>query len=195
MKIKIKNIAAVQMGYSFRSRLEASTGGDVAVIQMKDLLDDNTVNGNSLMKIDKEVVKDHHLAQKGDLIFRTRGHVSTTAIILEDLVKAIIAAPLIRIRITKPGKILPEYLNWYISQRDAQVFLTSRADGTAQKMINKQVIEDIEVALPSLEQQRKIVEIALLSAREQTILSRLAEKRDQYIRAALMRVAEGDKYE
>lgn len=40
MKMKIKKLATVQMGYSFRSRLEASEGGGVAVIQMKDLLDD-----------------------------------------------------------------------------------------------------------------------------------------------------------
>ena len=52
IKIKIKKLASVQMGYSFRSRLEPSEGGGVAVIQMKDLLDDNTVWCNDLIKID-----------------------------------------------------------------------------------------------------------------------------------------------
>ena len=192
MKLKIKQSATVQMGYSFRSRLEASRGGKVAVIQMKDLLQDNTVGCKNLIKVEMETVKEHHLAQKGDLVFRSRGQITTAAILLEDPGKAVVAAPLLRIRVTKPDKILPEYLNWYISQRDAQIFLASRAKGTVQKMISKQAIEDLEVYLPTLEQQKNIVELAKLSARERTILSTLSEKRDQYISTVLMQFAKGE---
>ncbi len=192
MNIKIKKVATVQMGYSFRSRLEAVDGGGVSVIQMKDLLDDNTVDCNGLMKIDMEAVKEHHLARKGDLVFRSRGHTATSAVLLDDPGKAVVAAPLLRIRVTKPDKVLPEYLNWYISQRDAQIFLTSRAKGTVQKMISKQAIEDLEVALPSLEKQKAIVEVAVLSAREQALFHTLADKRDQYISTVLMQLAKGE---
>lgn len=191
--MKIKKLATVQMGYSFRSRLEASKNGTVAVIQMKDLLDDNTVGCGDLVKIDMDAVKEHHLARKGDLIFRSRGLVTTSAILLEDPDKAVVAAPLLRIRVSRPEKVLPEYLNWYISQRDAQIFLTSRAKGTVQKMISKQTIEDLEVALPTLGKQKNIVELACLLAREQALLHRLAEKREQYIGAVLMRVARGER--
>ncbi len=192
MKMKIKKLATVQMGYSFRSRMEASDTGDVAVIQMKDLMDDNTVGCDGLVKIKMEAMKEHHLAQRGDLVFRSRGQVTTASILLEDPGKAVVAAPLLRIRVTKPDKILPEYLNWYISQRDAQIFLTSRAKGTVQKMISKQAIEDLEVALPSMEKQKAIVELALLIAREQALLHLLAEKREQYISTLLMQLAKGE---
>ncbi len=180
------------MGYSFRSRLETIEGGRVAVIQMKDLLDDNTVNCDDLVRIDMEGIKDHHLAQRGDLVFRSRGQVNTAAVLLKDPGMAVVAAPLLRIRVTKLEKVLPEYLNWYISQREAQIFLTSRAKGTVQKMISKHAVEELEVVLPSLEQQRSIVEIANLSAREQFLLNTLSIKREQYIGAVLMKVAKGD---
>ena len=190
--MKIKKLATVQMGYSFRSRLEASEGGNISVIQMKDLLANNTVSCDGLVKIDMNAVKEHHLVRKGDLVFRSRGHVTTAAVLLEDPGRAVVAAPLLRIRVTKPDTILPEYLNWYISQRDAQIFLASRAKGTVQKMISKETIENLEVSLPSLEQQKKIVELANLAAREQTILNTLAEKRKQYISATLMQFAKGE---
>lgn len=192
MNLKIKQLATVRMGYSFRSRLEASRGGKVAVIQMKDLLQDNTVGCKKLVKIEMETVKEHHLAQKGDLVFRSRGQITTAAILLEDPGKAVVAAPLLRIRIAKPDKILPEYLNWYISQRDAQIFLASRAKGTVQKMISKQTVEDMEVYLPTLKKQQHIVDLAKLSARERTILGTLSEKRDQYISTLLMHLAKGE---
>lgn len=177
------------MGYSFRSRLETSEIGSVAVIQMKDLLNDNTVGCKDLVKIDLKAVKDHHLAKKGDLVFRSRGQITTAAVLNKDPGKAVVAAPLLRIRITKTDKVLPDYLNWYISQRDAQIFLTSRAKGTVQKMISKQTIEDLEIALPSLEKQKKIVELNTLSEREQTLLQTLANKREQYISTVLMQFA------
>ncbi|MDA8133536.1 MAG: restriction endonuclease subunit S [Desulfobacteraceae bacterium] len=192
MKKKLKEITSIQMGYSFRSRLESSEGGGVAVIQMKDLLDDNTVGCDDLVRIDLDAVKAHHLAQRGDLVFRSRGSLTTAAVLLEDPGKAVVAAPLLRIRVTKPEKVLPEYLNWYISQRDAQIFLTSRAKGTVQKMISKQAIEELEVTLPSLEKQKNIVELAALSAREQTLLHTLADKREQYISTVLMQFAKGE---
>lgn len=190
--MKIKKLAAVQMGYSFRSRLEASKDGDVAVIQMKDLQDDNTVDCDDLVKINMAAMKEHHLVQRGDLIFRSRGHIATAAVLLDDPGNAVVAAPLLRIRIARPEVILPEYLTWYISQRDAQIFLTSRAKGSVQKMISKQAIEDLEVALPSLEKQKAIVELATLSAREQSLLHALAYKREQYISSLLMQFAKGE---
>lgn len=189
---KIKHIAAVQMGYSFRSRLETSLNGNIAVIQMKDLQDDNTVSCEDLVHIELDDVKDHHLVQKDDLVFRSRGMLTNAAIIREYPGVAIVAAPLFRIRVATTDEILPEYLNWYISQRDAQVYLTSRAKGSAQKMITKQAIEDMEVVLPSLEQQQHIIELARLSAREQALLHRLAEKREQYISTKLMQFAKGE---
>ncbi len=191
MKAKIKNLAMVQMGYSFRSRLEASKGGDVAVIQMKDLPDENIVDCSELVKIDMKV-KEHHLAQRGDLVFRSRGHVTTAAILLENPGRAVVAAPLLRIRVVKQDKIIPEYLCWFIGQRDAQIFLTSRAKGTAQKMISKQTIENLEVSLPSLKKQKNIVELADLSLQEQKIMSTLAKKREQHISTRLMQIAKGE---
>jgi len=89
-------------------------------------------------------------------------------------------------------EVLPEYLNWYISQSDAQIFLTSRAGGTAQKMIGKETIEDMEIPLPTLEKQKHIIELASLVAKEKELLQTIAEKRGQFITAILMQVAKGE---
>jgi hypothetical protein len=179
------------MGYSFRTRLEASADGEIAVIQMKDLQEDNIVNCKELTKIELDEVKEHHLVQKDDLVFRSRGLLTTSAILLENPGKAVVAAPLLRLRVTMPDKVVPEYLNWFINQQEAQIFLTSRAKGTVQQMISKQVIEDMEVILPGLETQKNIVELSRLSVREQVLFRALAKKREQYVSAILMQIAKG----
>lgn len=192
-RVRLKEVVTVQTGYSFRSRLDTSERGNVAVIQMKDLRDDNnTVDCKDLIRVDMDRVKERHLARKGDLVFRSRGLVTTSAVLLEDPGRAVVAAPLLRIRINDYDRVLPEYLNWYIGQREVQLFLDSRAKGTFQKMIGKEAIEDLEVFLPVLEKQKCIVEVAKLSGHEQALLHEIAEKKDQYISTVLMQLAKGE---
>jgi len=188
----MKKIASVQMGYSFRARLEAVESGDVAVIQMKDLRDDHVVDCGDLVMVDMKEVKEHHLVRKGDMVMRSRGLVTTSAIVPEETVHAVVASPLLRIRVGDPTKVLPEYLNWYINQREAQKFLDSRAIGTAQKMIGKEALDELEVFVPDLARQKNIVEMASLSAREQVLLQALAEKRNHYITELLTQFAKGE---
>ncbi len=191
MKVKVKDITAVQMGYSFRARLEAAVSGNISIIQMKDLAEDDTVDCSHLTRIDNESIKNHHYAKKDDLVFRSRGQITTAAIIRNKIEKTIIASPLIRIRITRPTKVLPEYLNWYIGQRDAQIYFASRTKGSVQKMISKQTVENLELSLPTLETQKFVVALAALSVREQKLFQKLAKKRKQYINTVLMQHAKG----
>jgi restriction endonuclease S subunit len=190
VKVALKDVSSIQMGYSFRTRLESMDSGSVAVIQMKDLTNQNRVNCSALAKIEMEKPREHHLAKPGDLIFRSRGLTSTSAILSDDPGIAVVAAPLLRIRVTDHG-VLPEYLNWFISQAPAQAFLTSHAKGTAQKMISKETLEGLEVFVPPLERQRAIVEITALAEKERHIMEKLAERRHQFISTQLTRLAQG----
>jgi len=190
VKLALKEIASIQMGYSFRARLESMDSGEVAVIQMKDLTNQNRVDCSALVRVDMKKPKEHHPVKPGDLFFRSRGLASTSAILLDDPGIAVVAAPLLRIRVTDHG-VLPEYLNWFISQAPAQAFLASHAKGTAQKMISKETLEGLEVFVPPLERQRTIVEITALAEKERHILEKLAERRHQFISTHLIRLAQG----
>lgn len=162
----------------------------MAVIQMKDLSNNNRVDLSTLTCIDMDNPQKHHLVKPGDLIFRSRGLSSTSAILLDDPGVAVVAAPLLRIRVRDRG-ILPEYLNWFISQAPAQSYLTSHAKGTAQKMISKETLDGLEVDVPNREQQKAIIALASLGEKEQHIMKKLAEKRHQSISTHLIRLAQG----
>jgi hypothetical protein len=191
MRIGLGKIADIQAGYSFRSRLESLESGAVSVVQMKDLTSANRVCCDALVKVDMETPKEHHLLRAGDIIFRSRGLVTNSAILLDTLDTAVLAAPLLRVRCNY-STVMPEYLNWYINQQPAQSYLTSCAEGTALKMISKQSLENLEILVPSLERQRLISELAFLAEREQEIMKKLAEKRSQHITGTLLQLAEGD---
>ena len=188
MKVKLKEIASVQMGHSFRSKLEPDPNGNISVIQMKDLTEDNRMNDQELVQIDMQDLKEHHRVKLNDLAFRSRGQTNTAALIDQVPNDAVIAAPLLRIRVEN-NSIMPAYLCWFINQPSSQAVLQSKATGTAVKMIGKPAVEELEVIVPSLNVQQKIIEIYQLSINEQKLIKALAKKKEVLIDAILMNLA------
>jgi len=178
----------VDLGYPFRARLEVVPNGNVAVVQMKDIDEQSRLDAGDLAPVYLPAVKDVHRVEKGDVLFRPRGRVNTATLVKEELGNVVAAAPLLRIR-AKEGRVLSEYLAWYINQPQAQNYLTRQVAGTITKMINKKAVEDMEIELPPIKQQEQIVAIARLAEREQELLAQLAEKRKSYVNTILMQLA------
>lgn len=182
----IKDIALVQMGVSFRARIEPEADGTVALIQMRDLTADKLTHRN-LITIKMNGL-DRHLVKRNDLIFRSRGQTTTAAIIDAEIGPAVVAAPLLRVRVTSK-RVLPQYLCWFVNQAPAQAFLHSRATGTAMTMIGKAALNALQVPLPALATQERIVALANLANEEQRLLRALAEKKEKLVRGIQMRWA------
>ena len=193
MKIKLKEISNIRLGYSFRSKFHRENKGNVKVIQMKDLTEDLRISKDSLDRTQLNDFKEHHKVRKNDLIFKARGNDITACLLDFEINNVILAAPLLRIRI-EAKNILHEYVFWYINQRSAQAYFASRTKGTTQKMINKQSIEELEIKIPSLEQQHKIVKIAQLAEKEQKLLENLRIKKSEFISAILLNNVKENNY-
>ena len=188
MILKLKDIATVSSGVTFRSRIEASRDGDVRVIQMKDLGDDNFVHLSESIHIDRAKLRPNQLARSGDIIFRSRGQTNTAALLNEDAENTIVAAPLFRVR-PDIQKVVPEFLLWWINQLSSQAYLASRSKGTMVQMVSKQGLEDLEVNLPSLEKQVKIADFFSLSMREQQLLEEIKNRKAIHTQGILMQMA------
>ena len=185
MAAKLKNLATISSGATFRSRIEASQEGNVQLIQMKDLGADNLVHLASCVRIEHPKPKPSQLAERGDIIFRSRGQSHTAALLNQAAASAIVAAPLFRIR-TDQAQIQPEFLLWWLNQASAQAYFASRARGTMVQMISKQVLDELEVPLPALKQQARIADLFNLATREQQILENIKQSRALYTQGILM---------
>lgn len=178
------------MGHTFRSSLATWPTGNVPVIQMKDITDSGTVLLKSLSRVQVDDSNNNHLVQAGDLVFRSRGSKTTSALVPPVSEAVVLSAPLFRLRINRL-EVLPEYLNWYINQIKAQAYLEMIAEGSAQKMVSKENLLELPIEIPSVATQKKIVEIAGLLARERLLMGTIAEKREKVIGVNLARIIEG----
>lgn len=184
---KLGQVASIRMGYPFRSRLEHDETGATAVVQMKDIDDASLLHLEGAVRVNMPGFNEHHLIRAGDLVFRSRGRNNSVALISEDVGSAVLAAPMLLIR---PFYVLPAYLHWYINLPSIQATLAAQAEGTAVRMISKAALEQLEVAVPPVETQQKIVEIGQLAALEARITAELMGRRKALTEGILMRKAQ-----
>ena len=182
----LKYIASIQTGLTFRTRLEHSPKGNAAVIQMKDFSAENRIDCENLILIEIRNLKERQKVRINDLIFRSRGIKNTAALIDRDFKDTTLAAPLLRVRV-HDASVLPAYLCWFINLPVSQSYLQSHATGTAMRMIGKKALDALEVQIPSISTQQRVIELSHLADKEKNILESLSVKRKQLVESKLMR--------
>lgn len=187
-KLPLQGLVDIQVGYAFRSAIEQDPAGLVGVIQMKDLGDDHIVDLAGMVHVSMAVPVSRR-AREGDIILRSRGDRSTCAIVVGDPGCALVAAPLLRLRVTD-DRLLSAYVNWFINQPAAQEHFARHAEGSRVKMINKRVLEDLEIEVPSRERQPSIVELAGLWERERLLCSEIHATRGRLLTNVMTKYAE-----
>ncbi|MCU0756984.1 MAG: restriction endonuclease subunit S [Xanthomonadales bacterium] len=184
--MQLAELAEVQMGYPFRSRLEHDPQGDVVVVQMKDIDDANLLHADQAIRITLPRGKAHHLLRAGDLLFRSRGRSNGAALVADGIGPAVLSAPMLLIR---PRQVLPAYLCWYLNTPATQTALAAMAEGTSVQMISTEALKALEIPLPSQATQQHIVEAAAMADHEQALLSRIAALRQRLSTHHLMTLA------
>lgn len=186
--MQIKDIAELTSGYTFRESLGSFPKGDTAVIQMKNIDASDRLHLAGVPFVGIADLNARQLARQGDVILRARGLFHTAALVTETLDRAVVAAPLMIIRVTSPD-VTPAYLRWFLNLQTTQTTLVSLAAGSYVRTLNKAAIEGLDIPVPTLERQRRIAELAELGVRERTLAMTIAEKRRSMLEEILARHA------
>jgi restriction endonuclease S subunit len=69
--------------------------------------------------------------------------------------------------------VLPKFLVWQLNQGPLQKYFQREAEGSITKSIKKSSLEEVEIAVPSIETQQKIISMAEIFDREKEICQKL----------------------
>lgn len=186
--MKLRDIAKIQIGYQFRAKVENTPDGDLHVIQIKDIDDDNLLNTEDLYKVKIDKFSEKYLVDKGDILFLSRGTRNFATPINVHLHNTIAISYFYIIRLKKP-RIIPEYLAWYINQQPAQNYIKSHARGSGILLIPKADFEQLKVSVPPVEVQKTIIKLDNLRREEEYLIDSLKEKRDHLVRSICLKAA------
>jgi len=208
MRTRIKDITSITIGYQHRGQITQLSAGTHQMIQVKDVdrderfLDQFSVPAEhrlwlgSLYRVTPKTNAPQYAIEEGDVIFLSRGSRYFAIPMIRPYVEpypssweGIIAAYYFYILRVQHDNVLPAYLAWVLNEKRAQAAMETISQGSHMKMIAKSDFGHLAIDVPPVETQRKIVELHLLSLREQRLLEQISQKRTQLVDAACMQAA------
>jgi hypothetical protein len=183
--MRLAELSDIHSGYTARGRLEPLPEGGVPALQLRDVGTEGATPGPDFQRYDLGKLPDRYFVRGGEVVFRSRGEPNAAAAIRDPLPEpAVVIVPLVIVRPDR-ARVLPEYLAWAINQPDAQRRLGAEAQGTSLRMIPMAVLENLEIAVPDLPTQKRIVELNALARQEGKLLQQLAARREELVSAIL----------
>jgi len=185
MTDQLQHIADVQFGVSTKT----SEKGSVVCFQVSNLNENNGLNTESLFYIEDESEFDHNDLLKGkDILLPAKG-TKLTAVLMPDDFESLATASssLFVIRISS-RKILPEYLQWFLNLPQTQWNLERVMTGTNISSLSIKELRKVEIQIPELDTQRKIISLKDLQEKEAQIMYALSNKRKILIEAVTKKI-------
>jgi len=191
MKKTLRGVADIQIGYQLPGRVPHDSAAAYRIIRMRDINDAGRLCTEKMAWFTPQRDAARYAVRDGDVVFQARGS-RNKAFVLRDVPTATLASNHFYIVRMRSDAVLPEFLAWFVNQPSAQTHLTGKAQGTTMMLVPKEAFESLEVDVPPLDVQRKIVELAALRQLERNLIENLELKRDTLIRALSLRaVARG----
>jgi hypothetical protein len=181
--VKISELAAVTAGFPFRESIRGEPGGDASVVQMRNTTVERGVDWAAAVRVNLPGKKIPRWLEDGDVIFAARGANNYALPIERPPERAVCSPHFFVLSAIDRKKALPAFVAWQINQVPAQKHLDAVATGSHIRNIRRQALEDLCLALPSLERQAAIVAFANTAHSERVLFERLAFNRQQQLDA------------
>jgi len=182
--MKLRDIATISTGYSFRSRIKNDPQGNTFVIQMGDV---DTLHGvlyDQLTKIKFKSKNDRYSLLDGDIIMVSKGN-NLNAYPVKEIHGNTIAVNSFMVIRMERSDYQPEYVSWYLNSSKVQHYIHQVAAGTGTPNLSKQLLGDIDIPFVEPKKQILIGRIDELKRREGIIQSELQNKREYLIENTL----------
>lgn len=155
--VPLKEVASFFRGYNVGSKNKESADGEFRIVRLSDVQ-----NGKLMMDtisrydIENNARISMYELQEDDVIISIRGNSLKTATIPADTEGLLLSQNFIGIRCK--SRLNPDFLKVYLESPLGQYLLTNKMAGTAIPTLSRKDIETLEIPLPSIEEQNKIMD-------------------------------------
>lgn len=178
----LEYVVDVQSGHPFRGSVPEVVDGNGYALQMRDLNPDGSVAWANLVRTSVEGRREPDWLVPGDVVFVARGQ-RNYAVCLSEVPHPTVCSQYFFLLRCKTPMLTPEFLAWQINSAPCQRYLAKNAEGTDQLGIRRPVLESLQIAVPDLETQHRIVSLHQQALAERKVLERLIRNREQQLDA------------
>jgi restriction endonuclease S subunit len=180
---KIKNVGKITSGiYS-----QTYSSGEVYYIQARNFDSFKTLKTDFNPNLLWNAAIEKHFLNKGDVLVAVKGFDNFAAVYHDEVKPAVASSMFLIIRNIDKNKILPEFLVWFINHPNTQDLLGKMAKGTSLPSINKEIIGNLEVEIPSTARQELVLKISELRIKDRQLKKRIEELREILLQKLLIK--------
>ena len=188
--MKLKEIADIRTGLVL-SRKRASLSANIQIRYRQITLKSFSASTSLVLDdtdefVSAQEIADTYLSRVGDVLVRLREPI--TAVYIDKYTEDMIVPSLMCIIRVKNSDIYAEYLANYINSITVKKMLGREIKGTTIAAIKTRDLEDLEVILPPLSEQKSVVEFLKLSRIETELLERLKKQKEQFSQRVLNKI-------
>jgi restriction endonuclease S subunit len=181
LKTTLRHIAIIQTGLFAKP----VSKGEIIYLQSKHFDENGELTDNLYPDINAEGKIDKHLLRKGDVLFAAKGTKNFAALFDNENIPAVASTSFFVMRLYDKN-VLPGYFTWFLNHPDTQLLLKAKALGTSIPSISKQVLEALEITIPTIEIQNSILQITKLRNREKALKRQIEILREQQIQQKII---------
>jgi len=191
--MNLSDIAEIKTGLVIsRKKAELDPMKTYKMLTLKSFEDDGWINIEALDDFDSsEILSEQYLTQTNDVVIRLSSP-NTAVYITEEETEMVIPSLFIAIRV-KSNKVIPAFLAIYLNAQNSKKRLNQVATGSALSIIKTSTLKELEIQLPTIEHQKKVVELNKLIQREKQLLNKLMQEKGNMYNAIIDQVIEGGR--
>lgn len=167
--MNLSQIASITSGINERRNPQ----GSIYYLSASDFVAPHTLDPLLEPSIMPSSKLERHFLSKGDVIILSKGHHGFVAHSYQAIKQPAVASSIFMVLRNINPKVLPAYVAWYINLKSTQNELINFSRGSALPAINKSILSELNIQVPDLETQKKIVELDRLKKSETNIISQL----------------------
>lgn len=175
--MKLGDIADIRSGYTLREAITPVLGGDVRILQIKDIELDWQWDPDVLPAISWEQNALPPLLEHGQIVVAARGNRNTAAVYRGDIPVVATNQFLVVTLKKKESDFVPEYLGWVLNQPMIQ--LQFQRSGSNIQLITKAALTQVSVPVPAIETQHQIGQLQRIWHHEDDLIKKLQNNRRQ----------------
>ena len=188
---KIRDLAQIRAGYQTRKGVKTTPTGSHVLLQIRDFNEERTeIDMSDLARVVPGAINEEQILRDGDVIFLAKGAKNFSFVPVGLPEPALVASYFF---ILRPGrKVSPDFLAWFLNLESTKRLLSRLAGkGAHMPVVRRDILESLELPLPPLDTQQKVVELDRLMREQQALFTDLAEKQQTFITAACHQLATG----
>ncbi len=179
MITRLQGIADIQTGVFRKPDIQ----GEIIYFQVKHFDNEGRLISPTLLS--RELKNDdslkNHLLKHKDILFAAKGPRNFASLYNHSIGPATASTTFFVIRLKNEAKImiLPEYILWFLNHPHTTSFLKSNAKGGSIPSISKVTLSQLEIPIPDLQVQEKILQIDQLRKKEKELTRKILQKKQE----------------